>query len=156
MNEEKIRAMIRQEIQASKSSGRFGLNATQRHVHNNIDSPYAFQPNIIYSGIVRSSGAASFLPKGWSSSFDAGGTDYTITHNLNIASTLYIVTASCLQSTNNGGGVVVTPFANSMTLTFVGGQPGDETLSKFATSFCFTLIIPNNNAASAPPTYVIS
>lgn len=47
MNETQIRALVRQEIRNSVSTGRFSQNAIQRHIHNGIDSPQLTADNII-------------------------------------------------------------------------------------------------------------
>ena len=47
MNEQQIRAVVRQEIDSAISSKRFGLNPIPRHTHNGVDSPPVRQENIV-------------------------------------------------------------------------------------------------------------
>jgi len=46
-NEAQIRQIVREEIRRAGSAGRFSQNPTQRHIHNDIDSPKISQQNII-------------------------------------------------------------------------------------------------------------
>lgn len=144
-NDERIRQIVRQEMQESKSGSRFGLNPIQRHVHNGVDSPYAFQPSITYGGFIESDGAVSLLPKGWLCEQVSTG-NYTITHNLN--SQLYFVVASAQQSTN----AVVTPVIESFQNTtsfgwFVYDSGGPIALD---TAFNFLLFLIGNKNAQVP------
>lgn len=47
MDEQKIRAIIQEEIRKNGSNSRFTQNPVQRHIHNGLDSPQLTQNNII-------------------------------------------------------------------------------------------------------------
>ncbi len=141
MDEQKIRSIVRQEIQSSASGGRFGLNPIQRHTHNNVDSPYVFQPTFIYAGYVGSDGSVLLLPNGWTSSFDGSHT-YTVTHNIG---SIYIVNASPIQSTNHVCSPVIEPFSNSFDVSWF-----DVNGSGTTTGFGFILTVINNKSMSNP------
>lgn len=55
MNDQQLRQIIRQEIEASNSSSRFGLNTIPRHTHNGIDSPQISANDVIAGNSVEGS-----------------------------------------------------------------------------------------------------
>lgn len=100
MNDDRIRQIIRQEIQARDAHARFQLVPIQRHTHNNVDSPYTFQPVLTFGGYVRSDGnltkatggviASGVFPVGWTVTKNGTGL-YQVNHNLGTQQ--YAVTA---------------------------------------------------------------
>lgn len=58
MDDKKIRELVRQEVQRTNSSSRFGLKNIPYHIHNDVDSPAIKQDNIIPSASV--SGSITF------------------------------------------------------------------------------------------------
>ena len=93
MPEEQIRALIRQEIQRSDNASRFRLNPTNRHIHNNVDAPFVFQPQVAYAGFVYDDATiGNPFPKGWT--VESLGTGiYRVTHNLSNLGYSVVVTA---------------------------------------------------------------
>ncbi len=151
MDEQQIRALIRQEIQAGDSSSRFQLHPIQRHIHNNVDSPFVFQPIATYIGIVVWNGVSllgATLPKGWSVSRQNVG-KYTVTHNLG-ASVIYVVNAAANQSTNELATPVFTYLPDSFSVVWGGGAAGDVSFSFTDTSFSFVLTVINNRSTQLP------
>lgn len=145
MNEATIKQWIQQGIQQAASANRFTLGGIQRHTHNNVDSPYTFEPILTYVGIINYDGTYSLLPKGWTVVKDPAnlGT-YYITHNL--GTVLYSCVASCFQSTNIFGVPVIEGFANEVDFTW-----GDvATGAKADTSFYFILTVINNKSTTLP------
>lgn len=145
MNPEQIRALVRQEIQANSSASRFKVNTTPRHIHNNVDSPFTFQPILTYIGEVNADGTAVLLPNGWTSVGSGTGV-YTITHNLN--STYYRIVANpsdpyigvfCTIGTRGKNTVVVKTFV-----------PSAGSYAATSASFSFILVITNNRSQTLP------
>lgn len=123
MDEQLVRQIVQQEIQKNNSGSRFGFNQIPRHIHNNIDSPFTFQPTITYIGLIGLTGTIGILPTGWTVEYTPTG-DYVVRHNLN--TNLYSVVASPVGveaiiqiitdkntvefDANGGGGPTDTPF----------------------------------------------
>lgn len=59
MISQEIQQFVRQQIQQAASANRFQLSGIPRHIHNNVDSPFVFQPTATYVGKVLSSGDSS-------------------------------------------------------------------------------------------------
>lgn len=145
MNEQDVRALIQQEIHKTSQSGRFNVTNTQRHIHNNIDSPYAFQPILTFVGSIGSDGTIFLLPKGWSASHDDVG-QYSIVHNLGTRQ--YSVVTSALQSTNVVAVPVIQPLLdNSFSINWFNTSP---TIKDTAFNFLLTNV---NNKSQKIPTY---
>ncbi len=148
MNEQQIRQLIQQEIQGHASSARFGLNSIPRHIHNNLDSPYVFQPILIYIGSIDGTGGVNLLPNGWTL---AGGVGvYTVTHNLG-SDALYVVTASASADFGSGFDVVNISNPNGTSVTFQVFNP--STLSLSVCNFFFSLTVINNRSQQLPTYY---
>lgn len=146
MDEQKTRQIVQQEIQKHASDARFTLNSIPRHIHNDIDSPYVFQPILNYAGIVVWNGVTvigATLPRGWSVSYVSTG-KYIVTHGLP-ASAIYVVNAIANQSTNMLVAAVVTYFVGSFSITW-----GDTTPAFYDTSFSFLLTVINNRSTQLP------
>ena len=126
MTEEEIKNLIQQTIDQNSTSNQFAVSDTPFHTHNGSDSmalkftrmfdvPTSYyqqagksvlvnstETGLIfgtvqsgYGGIVASNGTAVKLLSGWSSS--RGGTgQYTVTHNLGLATNSYAVTVTPL------------------------------------------------------------
>lgn len=147
----KIREMIQKGISEAASNNRFSLNPVTRHTHNNVDSPYVFQPIITYVGKISFDGFATVLPKGWTHSGGAGV--YTVTHNLP-PSTIYIVSA--IPSADSGSGsdsVSYSQGTNTSKVTFFVFNTTTGTPS--ACDFWFSLTVVNNSSPTLP-TYSIN
>lgn len=146
MDEARIRAIARQEIQTASAAARFQLSPNNRHVHNNVDAPYVFLPYAVYAGFVpydlTASGLESILPNGWTVRYDATGY-YTIVHNL--GTSLYALVADATQSTNAVVSPVVSPFDNEVTVAWF-----DNTDTATDTSFNFVLVQVNNKSDTFP------
>jgi hypothetical protein len=145
MNEQAIRALVQQEIKAHSSSARFGLNSIPRHIHNNVDSPFVFQPLLTYIGFVNYDGTSLFLPKGWTINYDGGSPGaYAITHNLSTSN--YAAIACAQQSTNTVVDVVISQFSSSIEFDWFSAgavAPAD-------TSFTFIISLLNNSQQTNP------
>lgn len=145
MIDPEIQAYVKQEIQRQNSVGRFQLTPIQRHIHNNIDSPYTFQPILTYVGLVGYDGTAILLPKGWKITKDAAFAGvYTVTHNL--GTLLYGCVASASQSTNIYAVPVISAFQNEVDFTW-GNVATDLSAD---TSFFFSLTVINNKSQTLP------
>ncbi len=150
-DEQKMRQIAKQvaqeEMRAFNSAARFGQSPIQRHVHNNLDSPYALQTVISYIGVIFYDGTFGALPKGWSAIRASTGF-YTITHNLGPDS-FYVPLANAIQSTNAKVVTVISPFANEVDINWFDIGTGAAT----DTSFVFTITVVNNRSTQ-PPIYV--
>ena len=144
MDEQKIRSIVQQELQANRSGARFGLTPIQRHIHNNTDSPFAFQPILTYTGVIIYDGTVGSLPKGWTCVRNAVGA-YSITHNLGSDSN-YVVMTQELQSLNTVLTSVVSPFALQFDVTWWD----ISTAAAGDTSFMFTVTVANNRSTQIP------
>lgn len=143
MDTSQIQSLIRSEVQKISQVGRFGVSNTQRHIHNDIDSPYVFQPILTYVGEIGSNGTVGLLPQGWTVTYNGTGS-YSITHNL--GTRLYSVVASAQQSTNS----VVSPVLES----FDDGFDANWFTSSGAADTSFTFILVNiNNKSTKLPSY---
>lgn len=66
MNEEKIRQIIRDEIDRSGNRDTYSVAQVPRHIHNGVDAPFAFTPSVTFAGFVLSTGIPTTpFPKGW-------------------------------------------------------------------------------------------
>ncbi len=159
MDEQKIRQIAKQvaqeEMRSFNSNSRFGQSPIQRHIHNNIDSPFVFQPILTYIGAINSTGVPSLLPKGWTSTLiTAAGPSYAyqITHNLasNSGSTtggfssFYSVVASS-QRIDIPVTVLVAERKDDFFVAFANLAGGSETAS-----FTFILTVVNNRNTQLP------
>lgn len=146
-----LQKQIQLGVQAGAAGARFGLNAIPRHTHNNVDSPYVFQPILTYVGFIPYTGNVintvlqSLIPKGWTVVYNGTGS-YSITHNLN--TTLYVVVASAQQSTNQIVSPVIEMFQNSFDVNWFDTNPVAQN-----TSFTFNLTVIGNRSQTLP-TYV--
>jgi len=116
----------------------YSVGKIPHHIHNNIDSPYAFTPIMTYIGAIIYDGSIALAPNGWTVDFD-GINDYTITHNL--GSDLYAVNVTSAQGNNEVVTAVVgPPFPNSFDVSWFKTVDA----SKIASSFYFTLTAVKN------------
>ncbi len=153
MDEQKIRQVAKevahQEVQNYNAGARFQLNPIQRHIHNNLDSPYAFQPIVNYIGLIEDDGTADLLPKGWTAELVTNY--YVITHNLGLTQGNATGSPNALYSVvvqNQGGSFlmsIVLEFPNFFIVEWanylnVGHQ----------TSFGFNLTLINNRSTQLP------
>lgn len=155
MNEQQIRSIVRSEIQAAASSSRYQLTSIPRHIHNDIDSPYALQPVLTYVGYVRSDGKlttavpgteSGIFPSGWSVTKTGTGT-YKITHNLNTRN--FIVVATCVSAL--AAIEVSLHDATSVTLETFSFAPGATATDE---NFNFMLTVVSNKNQKLP-SYVL-
>lgn len=133
--------MIQQEVHKLSQVNRFNIASTQRHIHNDIDSPYTFQPILTYVGNISSTGGILLLPIGWSVTYQGTG-DYLVTHNLGTQS--YVVTAT---SENLNALIVptITAFPNSFEITTIASGVG-----AVDSTFMFSLVNVNNKSDKLP------
>lgn len=151
-NEQQIRQIIREEIQAQDIRSRFGLQSIPYHTHDGTDAPFAWAPYQSYIGFVPSDGdinsiLGSFLPQGWNLSTSGTGV-YTIVHNL--GTNLYAFVADASQSTNEKVAPVVAPDAVGNQLTISWFRCTDGTGQNTSFTFILTSI---GNINSIPPAY---
>lgn len=140
--------LVRSEIQKASSASRFQLTMTSKHIHNNVDAPFVFQPSMNYGGIVQLDGVGLALPKGWTVTYNGTGS-YTITHNLN--TTLYVAMVSPILSITLPV-ASVTPGDNSFEVLWTDtGTPTDPRV-RSDTSFSF-LLVDLTNKSDSPPSY---
>lgn len=77
MDDQKIKNIVQQELRQWDSANRFRINSMNRHIHNNVDSPFVFLPYSIYTGCVpylyditpgvnEANGLRIILPQDWS------------------------------------------------------------------------------------------
>lgn len=143
MSSNQIQQMIQQEMHKYSQLNRFNVSNTQRHIHNNIDSPYTFQPILTYIGNISENGSVGLLPTGWSATSDEAGS-YTVTHNL--GTVLY----ACVASSSDSGAIanpVVSHFANEVDFVWF------QELGKTTTNFNFILTVINNKIQTLPTYY---
>lgn len=144
MNDSQIRQLIQSEIHKTSQSNRFNVQNQGRHIHNDLDSPYVFQPILTYIGFVGYDGSVILLPTGWSITHVGAG-EYTITHNLNTQ--LYAVVVTAQQSTNAVVTAIVEERINDFDVSMINHVPALEDSS-------FTFILTNiNNKTSKLPAY---
>lgn len=139
-----INQQIQSQIHRISQSNRFNVSNTQRHIHNDIDSPFVFQPILTYIGTIEYNGSVGLLPVGWTvDTVDEGGGRflYVINHNLNTRLYSFVTTAQ--QSLNS----IVTPIAESLANSVevawftTGSTPG---LANTSFSFVLTTIANKN------------
>ncbi len=146
-NDTYIRQIVQQELHKTAQSNRFNVQNQGRHIHNDLDAPYVFQPILTYVGQIGSDGTVGLLPNGWTASWNGSSTGaYSIFHNLN--SRLYGVVASATQSTNTPALPVINPFENQFDIDFFSVVPSHQD-----TSFSFILTIINNKTTKIPTYY---
>lgn len=127
MISQEIQDYVKQQIQASASANRFHLTSIPRHIHNNIDSPFVYQPTQIYTGNITSTGGGTF-PKGW-----------TIDHGV------YNVTFTAAFVGGETSGTLATPWPDSEiqspitpTMTFSNGDVRDVDVTYGSTAVTWT------------------
>lgn len=153
MDEQQVRVIVKQEIQAAASASRFQIGNIPRHIHNDTDSPLAFQPILTYVGLLGVGSATApvtvnILPKSWTVRYDGTG-EYTVIHNLG-SSIIYSCVASAAQSTNAFAPPVISGFANEVSFTWGDiSNPG----AKIDTGFYFILTVVNNKDTKIPSYY---
>jgi len=98
LDEQRIRAMMKEEIRNANNSLRFQQTAIPRHTHNGVDSPALTIPTMTYIGTVNKDGdpyANLPFPKGWGRSHTGTGS-YSFQHNLGTLK--YTVVATVLYT----------------------------------------------------------
>lgn len=145
-----VQKQIQQGIGQTSQLNRFNVGNTQRHIHNDVDAPYAFQPILNYVGIINldvsSNATVAMLPKGWTVTHIANSGIFTITHNLNTL--LYAVVVTPLFSGNTYEVANAVRSANSFTVRtfFYPAQLADQ-------AFNFILTNPFNRLSKMPSYY---
>ena len=138
-------------IQKASAANRFQLTSSQRHTHNDIDSPYVFQPILTYIGLILINGTIAApaagaypgtLPTGWTVNH-AGTGDYILTHNLN--TTFYACVASPLGTTT-----AVSLAVSTTQVEFAWFDTATQALTDTPFMFILTTI---NNKKTKLPTY---
>jgi len=133
-----------------KLGTQYGVSKVPLHYHNGVDSPVIIRPDVTYIGFVPyeppydTTTAYQFvLPGGWSAVRNGTG-DYTITHNLGLASNInfYSVVAQATQSTNEKVASVLSMFENTFDLLWFRCTDGVAV----NTSFTFQLVTGNNTS----------
>lgn len=144
-----IKQQIQQGIQQHASGARFGLSPIPRHIHNNVDSPYVFQPILTYIGVIgigvanQNPVTINLLPKGWVVNWISLG-HYSVTHNLD--TTQYGCVATAAQSTNVYAVPVVSSFKNITYFTWLDAATGFNA----DTGLSFTLTVIGNRNTQLP------
>lgn len=152
MTDQEIRNIIRQEIATASASSRFQLAPNTRHIHNGADSPYAYNPNQVYAGIIVTSDQPSTLPTGWSLEYLGTG-ETNITHNLgDFDQVMWFATpigagGATIPVPIVVGGLNVTTFSWFDVSAVGGGAPVD-------TTFYFVAVQVNNKNTS-PVQYTV-
>jgi hypothetical protein len=151
LTEAQIRRIVQSEMDGSRAESRFGLNPLQRHIHNNLDSPFVFQPILTYIGVINHVGVPVLLPKGWTMQASGFAGVYTVVHNLG-KSAFYAVTANAYNSSGTGyDTITVLPQENSV--TFLVFDPATHGASVCDFNFILTVV---NNRATQVPTYELT
>lgn len=112
MTPKQVQQMIQQALAKNSQANRFNMSFVPRHIHNNIDSPYALQPILSYGGNITATGSINFLPLSWSITHPMTGT-FVINHNLN---TLLYVAYVVPQGTE-GVGVGIVQALNTLSIS---------------------------------------
>lgn len=149
MNEQQIRQLVQQEIRNYTSGARFGLTTIPRHIHNNTDSPYAFQPILTYAGIINDDGTPILIPAGWTVVHNGTGS-YSIFHHLNPS--IYADPSPTFAS------VSVTPITRSSTAipnakcdaSGIGVGMRDLAGAGLDNGFYFIFVVANNSSPKVP------
>lgn len=145
-----VQKQIQQGIGQTSQLNRFNVGNTQRHIHNDVDAPYAFQPILNYVGQITLDGSStavvSMLPKGWTVAHTASSGIFTVTHNLNTL--LYSIAVTPLFAGNTFEVANVVQNANSFTVRtfFYPAQLADQ-------AFNFILTNPFNRLTKIPSYY---
>lgn len=126
MTPEQIRQIVREEIQKSSSSSRFGLAPISRHIHNNIDSPFVFQPILTYSGLVGVGNSVTFVAVTATGAFVGGEVSATLTVAWPYQTGQFTTTFS------NGDSRAVNYTNSSASVTWSGGLSGAATVDMVA------------------------
>lgn len=159
MDEQQIRQIVREEIRGSDSSGRFGLNSIPRHIHNNIDSPFVFQPIMTFIGLIAADGVPAAIPSGWTveiATVNLITNTYVITHNLDQQSSsgvttdgspsaLYSVVTQVEAVANQFYAPQVVEYKNLFTVNWYNSAGSTEQIS-----FNFILTLINNKSVTYP------
>jgi len=71
ISEARIRQIIQEEIKRNQVASKFNVTSVPQHIHNNVDSPFVFQPILTYIAFIPydgslTSGLEYILPTGWS------------------------------------------------------------------------------------------
>lgn len=153
LDEQRIRAMIKEEIRTSNSSLRFQQTAIPKHIHNGVDSPFVFNPSQIYAGSIIVDINAQILagiPVGWGIENPSVG-QYKIIHNL--GTTAYLVVATPWSQ-------VPTSFVAALVYDSNASQYFTVSISDYQTatlrpgSFQFFLLNVDNRTLT-PPRYLL-
>lgn len=141
-----VQKQIQQGIGQTSQLNRFNVGNTQRHIHNDIDSPYAFQPILNYTGLINNDASVGILPKGWTISHTSNSGIYVITHNLDTL--VYAVSVTTVFNGSTFEVPTVIMNANSFTVRtfFYPATPSD-------TGFTFILTNPFNRLTKIPSYY---
>lgn len=145
MNDSQILQTIRSEIHKTSQSNKFNVSSIQRHIHNDLDAPYVFQPILTYVGRVNSDGTVALLPVGWTVTALGSG-EYLIRHNLNTY--LYSVTFAS-QNLNT----LVAPSLLMEKDDFDVTWNTTEIPTGTDSSFCFILTNIDNKSTKIPRYY---
>jgi len=141
---------IQNQIGQASQLGRFNVGNTQRHIHNDIDAPYAFQPILNYVGNisldVSNNAVIQMLPAGWTVSHTANSGIFIVTHNLNTLLYAVAVTTIFAGNTYEVAHVVLSANSFSVTTFFYPATPADQ-------AFNFILTNPFNRLAKLPSYY---
>lgn len=155
MNEERVREIIRQEIQQADSKNRFTLTPINSHTHDGINSPTAFQPIITYVGFIGTLGEAYYLPNGWSVTHPGTGEYHITLPSTNDTLVLAMSASAVNQNTPPLASfplyVVTIVDENTFGFTWYDGL----TNTGLDVLFFFSFTIANNRSAQVP-TYNIS
>ena len=147
LDEQKIRAMIKEEIRLSNSSLRFQQTGIPRHIHNGIDSPPVFQQTVTYVGLSSDATGTYAFPIGWTEEQLAAGR-YKIRHNLNSQNYIVNVTPWDVSGTNFIPTVVFDDdYPNSFNVYIVNTTP-----SYVNANYMFSLTQTDNKSIT-PPRY---
>jgi hypothetical protein len=148
-DEQKMREIARQEIQNAASKSQFAVRDVALHTHNGVDAPFAFQPQMVYAGLIIEDGTPALLPASWTVEHVSTGT-YHIIHNLGVALGQYVATVSPILSTSAPVPSVL-PFPDLLEVTWY-----DTITAGFRdTTFQF-IMLNTTNRAVAPQKYYVA
>lgn len=104
-DEAKIRRIVQDEMRAQGNRDTYSVSSVPRHIHNGVDSPFAFTPTQIFAGHVpyfNDPDLLTIIPQGWiinhlaviatfTGAFAGGETSGTLTTNWNQGNNTFFV-----------------------------------------------------------------
>lgn len=152
MTPENIKKLVMDTIQSTMAAAQYQLSRIGFHTHNGKDSPYTYQPTIVYGGYLNANATLSRnkpFPSGWKIAHPTTG-QYNIEHD--IGNTFYTILVSQVwESTTNPPPAVA--FVSAIAKNTIQINWFDSKLqTALDTSFYFSVISVANTKVG-PPLY---